>query len=413
MNVSRLIPRFIQARLNEALADSPVVLIHGPRQSGKTTLALTMDAAARYAYISFDDDVRREAARLDPIGFVADLPERVVLDEIQRVPELFTSIKLAVDRRRQPGRFILTGSSNVLLISKLADSLAGRMAILRLHPLTQAELAGHRPGFLDKLFQRRFKARAVARLGPELARRIAAGGFPSALARATPQRQAAWYRDYADTLAQRDVRELARIQGFDTVPRLLSVAAAQSARLFNASDLAAPFQLSRPTVRDYMTLLERLFVVNLLPAWHGNRLTRLVKTPKLHMGDTGLACAVLGVNPDALWEDRALLGQMLETFVCQELVRHASWSADPVVFHHFRDRDGTEVDLVVEMGSHMSGLEVKAGATVRPDDFRGLHKLKAAVGARFASGVVLYDGETTASFGADMFAVPLRNLWET
>ncbi len=413
MNGPGLIPRFIQTHLNEALADNPVVLIHGPRQSGKTTLALTMDAAGRYAYVSFDDDVKREAARLDPIGFVADLPERVVLDEIQRVPDLFTSIKLAVDRRRQPGRFVLTGSSNVLLIPKLADSLAGRMAILRLHPLTQAELAGHRPGFLDKLFRRRFKARAVARLGPELAQRIASGGFPAALARATLRRRSAWYRDYADTLAQRDIRDLARIQGLDTIPRLLSLAAAQSARLFNASNLAAPFQLSRPTVRDYLTLLERLFVVNLLPAWHGNRLTRLVKTPKLHMGDTGLACAVLGLDADALWADRTLLGQLLETFVFQELVRQASWGDDPAAFFHYRDRDGTEVDLVIETGSRLSGVEVKAGATVRPDDFSGLRKLKAASGAKFASGIVLYDGETTASFGDDMFAVPLRNLWET
>ncbi|HRX07030.1 MAG TPA: ATP-binding protein [Kiritimatiellia bacterium] len=413
MNGSRLFPRFIQARLSEALADNPVVLIHGPRQCGKTTLALTMDAADRYAYVSFDDDVKREAARLDPIGFVKDLPERVVLDEIQRVPDLFTSIKLAVDRRRQPGRFVLTGSSNVLLVPKLADSLAGRMAILRLHPLAQAELAGHRPGFLDKLFQRRFKARAVDRLGSELAQRIADGGFPAALARATPRRRSAWYRDYADTLAQKDMRDLARIQGLDTIPRLLSLAAAQSARLFNVSDLAAPFQLSRPTVRDYMILLERLFVVTRLPAWHGNRLTRLVKTPKLHLGDTGLACAVLGLDADALWTDRALLGQLVETFVCQELVRQASWSDDPVTFGHYRDRDGAEVDLVLETGSRLAGVEVKTGATVRPDDFRGLRKLKAAAGEKFASGVVLYDGETTASFGDDMIAVPIRNLWET
>ncbi len=209
------------------------------------------------------------------------------------------------------------------------------------------------------------------------------------------------------------MRDLARIQGLDTIPRLLSLAAAQYARLFNVSDLAAPFQLSRPTVRDYMILLERLFVVTRLPAWHGNRLTRLVKTPKLHLGDTGLACAVLGLDADALWTDRALLGQLVETFVCQELVRQASWSDDPVTFGHYRDRDGAEVDLVLETGSRLAGVEVKTGATVRPDDFRGLRKLKAAAGEKFASGVVLYDGETTASFGDDMIAVPIRNLWET
>jgi predicted AAA+ superfamily ATPase len=210
------------------------------------------------------------------------------------------------------------------------------------------------------------------------------------------------------------VRDLARISALDALPRLLALAAAQTARLLNVADLAAPFQLSRPTIRDYVTLLERVFPLETLPPWHSNRLSRLVKTPKLHLGDTGLACALLGVDGAALAADRPLLGQLLETFVFQELRRHASWHEEPLAFFHYRDKDGAEVDIVMERGARaLAGVEVKAAATVTTADFRGLRKLREAAGRRFAGGVVLYDGETSASFGDGLFAVPVRALWET
>jgi hypothetical protein len=406
-------PRFAEPRLVEALADTPVVLIHGARQSGKTTLAQKLGASRRYAYFSFDDDVALAAARADPVGFVADLPERAILDEVQRVPQLFTALKSAVDRRRTPGRFLLTGSANVLLVPKLADSLAGRMEILRLFPLAQCELAGRAPRFLDALFGGGFKVRRSERLGPALAERIVAGGYPAALARSQPHRRAAWYRDYVETLVQRDVRDLARISALDALPRLLALAAGQTARLVNVSELASPFQLSRPTIRDYVTLLERVFLLDLLPPWHSNRLSRLIKTPKLHAGDTGLACALLGLDAAALGQDRATLGQLLETFVYQELRRQAGWHASTIGFHHYRDKDGAEVDIVLERGAReVAGIEVKASATVTAADFRGLRKLVAAAGKRFTAGVVLYDGEATAGFGDGLYAVPIRRLWE-
>jgi hypothetical protein len=407
-------PRFAEVRLAEALADTPVVLIHGPRQCGKTTLAQKIGEARGYAYFSFDDHVTLSAARSDPIGFVGDLPERAVLDEVQRAPELFTALKTAVDRDRRPGRFILTGSANVLLVPRLADSLAGRMEILRLHPLAQCELAGRRPRFLDALLGGSFKLRRSERLGSELAERIAAGGYPAALARGAPRRRTAWYQDYVEALVQRDVRDLARISALDTLPRLLALAAGQTARLLNVSDIAAPFQQSRPTIRDYVTLLERVFLLDLLPSWHTNRLSRLVKSPKLHVGDTGVACALLGLDAAALVQDRATLGQLLETFVFQELRRQASFHEDALTFHHFRDKDGVEVDIVLERGAReIAGIEIKAAATVTDKDFRGLRKLAAAAGKRFVAGVVLYDGEATAGFGDGLYAAPIRSLWET
>ena len=414
MPPSRLLPRFAESRLVEALSDTPVVLIHGPRQCGKTTLAQAVGGRRGYTYMSFDEDVTLAAASADPVGFVGELPGRVILDEVQRAPAIFTALKLAVDRVRTPGRFLLTGSANVLLVPRLSDSLAGRMEIQRLHPLAQCELAGRDPGFLDRLFDGTFGARSHDRLGKQLAERVAAGGYPAALVRATARRRSAWYRDYIETLVQRDVRTLGRIASLDALPRLLALAAGQTARLINFSDLASPFHLSRPTIHDYVALLARVFLLEELPPWHSNRLSRLVKTPKLHVGDTGVACALLGLDAAALWDDRAVFGQLLETFVYQELRRQASWHDEEIRFHHFRDKDGAEVDVVLERGpGRIAGVEVKAGATVTASDFRGLRKLKDAAGRRFAAGVVLYDGETSAPFGDGLFAAPIRSLWET
>ena len=406
-------PRHAEARLVEALADTPVVLIHGPRQCGKTTLARMTGDPRGYTYFSFDDAATLAAAEADPVGFVADAPERTILDEVQRVPGLFTALKTAVDRRRAPGRFLLTGSSNVLLLPKLADSLAGRMEILRLFPFAQCEIEGRPPWFLDALFGATFPTRKYERLGREMAERIVAGGYPAALVRTTARRRAAWYRNYVETLMQRDVRDLARIHSLDALPRLLALAAGQTARLINVSDLAGPFRLSRPTIRDYVTLLERLFLLERIPPWHSNRLSRLIKTPKLHLGDTGVACALLGLDAHALASDRAILGRLLETFVVQELRREASWHGSDFRLHHFRNKDGVEVDLVIERGaSELAGVEVKAAATITPSDFRGLRKLQAVAGKGFRAGVLLYDGETSASFGDRLFAVPIRALWD-
>lgn len=410
---SPLYPRFAQKNLETALADTPAVLLHGPRQCGKTTLARLVGDPAGYAYRTFDEDVLRAAAQADPVGFVAGLPERVVLDEVQRVPALFLPLKAAIDRDRRPGRFILTGSANVLLLPQLADSLAGRMAVLRLHPLSQAELEGRPSPFIDQLFGEGFQRQSFGRLGPELARRIVAGGYPAALERPRASRRAAWYHDYLETVLQRDVRDLARIHALEALPRLLQLAATQTARLVNMASLATAFQLSRPTIDTYVTLLERLFLLEEIPPWHTNQLSRLIKSPKLHLGDTGIAGALLGVPAETLHDDRPLLGQLLETFVYQELRRQASGRDDRLAFYHFRDKDGAEVDLVLERGAlQLAGIEVKAAASVQEADFRGLRKLRTVAGPRFRGGVVLYDGEHLAGFGDRLFAVPLRCLWE-
>lgn len=438
-----LYPRSAERRLVEALEDSPVVLLHGPRQCGKTTLAQLTCAPDRltwrgdiptrygepptwrhslqgrnYGYFSFDDRVAREIARADPAGFVADLPGRVILDEVQHVPELFEAIKISVDRQRAPGRFLLAGSANIFLVPRLSESLAGRLQFVPLHPLTQYELTGRsdpsRPDadFLDALFGDGFPVFRSEYLGAQLAEKIVAGGYPAALERPTARRRANWYRNYVDSLVRRDVRDMTRIRSLDVLPRLLRGAAAQTAQLYNLSSLASPFELSRPSIESYVALLERLFLLERLPSWRGNRLKRLIRSPKLHLADTGLAAALLGADARSLAADRILLERLLETFVFQELRRQASWRDMPTEFSHFRDKDGVETDIVIEQASGaVAGVGVKASATVNRADFRGLRKLEKAAGDRFARGVVLYDGETSLPFGDRFHAVPVSRLW--
>jgi uncharacterized protein len=406
----RPLPRLARAGLEVSLKDTPVVLIQGPRQSGKTSLARIVAEPLGYGYATFDDENLVRSVRQDPLGFVTGLPPKMVLDEIQRVPEIFTAIKLVVDRDRQPGQFLLTGSADILLLPKLSESLAGRIEIIRLHPFSQAELREKPLHFLNCLFHADFKITAHERLGATLAELIVAGGFPAPLARPQARRNA-WYQSYIQTLVQRDVRNLARIAALDSIPRLLQLAANQTARLFNVSELAGPFQLSLPTVRDYITLLERVFLLELLPSWHLHPSKRLVKAPKLHLGDTGIAATLLGLNADRLNINRKLLGQLLETFVFQELRRQAILLGENVAFFHFRNRDDHEVDIVLESAGSVAGVEVKASATIRTEDFRGLRKLQEIAGEQFVCGVVLYDGETTLSFGHRLFAVPIRVLW--
>lgn len=413
MNHADLHPRLALARLREALADSPVVLLHGPRQCGKTTLATSLGEADGRRYLTLDDPATLLAVRTDPTGFILDLEGPVTIDEAQRVPELFLAIKQSVDRDRRAGRFLLTGSANALFVPTVADSLAGRMEMVRLHPLSEVEIAHRESTFLDRIFAADFKVAQAERLGPRLADLIVRGGYPEAVRRDSERARRTWSRDYLEAIIQRDVRDLARIQRLDILPRLLELAAAQTARLVNVSEIAGPFGVSRTTVRDYLTLLRHVFLMEELPAWHANRLKRLVKTPKLHVTDTGLACALLGVGADDLRQDRTLLGQLLETFVVQELRRQASGWEHAVRFSHYRDKDQLEVDIVLERGpGRIVGIEVKAGATIRDADRRGLERLRDAAGASFRCGVLLYDGETQVPLGDRIFAVPLRLVWD-
>ena len=425
----------------EALADSPAVLIQGPRQCGKTTLAQTIGASEGYQYFTFDDEGTRSYATEDPLGFVKTLPERAILDEAQLAPKLFPSIKLSIDNDRTAGRFILTGSVNLLQMTSIKESLAGRMDIVRLHPFSQNELERTAPRFLDSLFSSDKSSGNILEFrvgdpGPGgevekeeyfytrkgvvafdgrrqngIIERVVAGGYPTALRRA-PTRRANWYQTYIEALIERDASIIAEIHSLDTLSRLLELAAARTAQLLSVNGLASSFQLNRLTIRNYLTLLEKMFLLERIPPWHSNHLKRLVKTPKMHLCDTGVICALLNLNASSLSAKRPLFGQILETFVLQELKRQASAHQQRHTFHHFRDRYGIEVDIVIQRGAlAVAGIEVKASSTVVNSNFKGLRKLQEALGETFAGGVLLYTGDRVMAFGDKRYAVPLESLW--
>ena len=402
--------RFAERKLEEALQDTPVVLIHGSRQSGKTTLAQMIGKSHGYQYLSFDDVNQLNSAKADPVGFVDSLPEKIILDEIQRVPEIFTSIKASVDSNRMPGRFILTGSANILLLPNLSDSLAGRIEVINLRPLAQAEIIGTQSVVINNILSFRslleLPKTGYSKLGDKLGDLISAGGYPSALTRASASRRIAWYVGFVNTLIQRDIRDIASVQHINIMPKLLQLCASQTAKLFNVSDLASPFSISRPTIKDYIGLLEQLFLVEQIQPWHNNRISRLIKTPKMHLTDTGLVCALLNVNASNIKADRNVLGQLLETYIFQEIQKYIGWHDASLAIYHFRNKDKVEVDFVLQSGNRITGIEVKASATIQNSDFKGLIKLRDTIGDDFEQGVVFYDGESILSFGDRLFAIP-------
>jgi len=410
-----MIPRGLQPVLIKKMKYSPVILIHGPHQCGKTTLAEHVGKSQGYSYYTLDDPNIRNQARSDPKGFIGNTRTSMIIDEIQMAPELFRVIKMSVDQDGIPGRFILTGSTNLLHVPDLANALTGRMEVLHLYPLSQHEITqSHSPVFLERLFAEVFQTQRHEPLGIDLAHRMVRGGYPEALKSPSDQARTSWYRNYANALIQRDILDLEKIQLMDVIPRLLSIAASLSGQLFNMEDIASKVQISHDMMRDYMTLMERQFLINQLPPWYGNRMKRLTKKPKMHIGDSGLACTLLRVGSDSLEKNCSLLGQLLESFVVEELRRQGSYSPQDYEFYHYCDTDGVEVDLLVELSSfELAAIEVKASSKVVQSDFNGLRKIKSIEGDRLKVGVLLYDGEICSSFGDGMYAVPLRLLWDT
>lgn len=410
-----MLSRHIAGLLLDALADTPVVLLHGARQTGKSTLAQWLATAQHKArYITLDDAGILSAARSDPSGFIDGLEGPVVLDEVQRAPELFPAIKVSVDRNRKPGRFLLTGSANVLLLPRLSESLAGRMEILRLWPLSQGEIEGSKEGFVDALFAKALPSLTTARPArSQISHRLLRGGYPVVQDRLSEERRKAWFGSYITTILQRDVRDLANIEGLTALPRLLSLLAARATSLLNLSELSRGFAAPLTTLKRYMALLETTFLIQTLPPWSSNLSKRLVKTPRLVFGDTGLMSYLLGLNEQRLAEQTNLVGPLLENFVVMELQKQSAWSRVQPQMFHFRTQTGQEVDIVLEDSTgQLVGVEVKAASTVYTQDFKGLRALAELNSHRFHRGVVLYTGSESIPFGPRLHALPVSALWQ-
>jgi predicted AAA+ superfamily ATPase len=402
--------RFIRGRLVEALGDTPVVLLAGPRRAGKTTLARSMSDAGR-AYLTLDDQTTLAAARADPVAFVRGL-DLAIIDEVQRVPELMLAIKKAVDDDYRPGRFLLAGSANVMTLPRVADSLAGRIETIKLLPLSRAEIVGCRPQFLDRLFGGNLPRPTDVIVGKPLVDLILAGGFPEALLRRSGRRRQDWVRSYLTSVLTRDLRDIADVEKLTELPRFVRLLAEHAGELVNYSEIGKGIGVNYKTAQRYVGLLEQIFLVASLPSWHTNAIKRIVKTPKLHFFDSGLLATSRGLTAERLSHDRGALGSLLETFVFAEIMKLLTWSDLQLAVYHFRDQDKSEVDLVLERDDGMvAGLEIKASATVTASDFAGIKMLAAACGAKFAYGVVLYDGDTVVPFGPRLAAAPLSCLW--
>ena len=402
--------RFIERQLREALADTRVVLLTGPRQAGKTTLAEKL-ARDDMPYLTLDDDTTLDTAQRDPVGFVRGL-DHAIIDEVQRAPRLLLAIKRSVDIDKRPGRFLLTGSANLMLLPQVADSLAGRMALAELLPLSQSELRGKPSSFLERAFQGKAPAVGELVVGAELVRTVLSGGYPEALERSSWARRQKWFLDYLKAIIERDVRHIAKVDHLRQMPRLLRILAQHSGKLVNYSGVGAPLAISHVTTQKYVGIFEKQYLLRTLPPWYDNEIKRLVKTPKLHFLDSGLLAALRNLSTERLQTDRAIFGSLLETFVLAELLKLATWTGAHFEFHHFRDRYDNEVDIVIEdQDRHVVGIEVKSGATVTNEDFSGLRKLAEACGKRFTLGLVLYDHDTLVPFGERLFAAPISTLW--
>ena len=411
-----MLHRTLTRALVTALSDTPVVALHGARQTGKSTLAKSIAASSHpAAYFTLDDAPVLAAAAHDPAAFVAGLAGAVVLDEIQRAPDLLLAVKASVDRDRTPGRFLLTGSAQLMALPRLADSLAGRIEILTLHPFTQGEIAGVRESFVERVFSAApgLEAPAMELSPPDLRERIAAGGYPEAVARTSASRRGAWFRSYVDTATERTVRDVAEISGLPDLRRLLAALSYRSGSLVNAADLSRTLGLPQTTLKRYLALLEIAFLVRRLPAWSANLTARLVKTPKMYISDSGLLAHLLAADARRLRDEPALFGQVLESFVVTEIDRQSAWSDLPVRLLHYRTHVGREVDLVLEDDrGRIVGIEVKATASPAASDFNGLRSLAEAAGRRFHRGLLLCLSPAAVPFGSRLQTLPVCALWD-
>ena len=397
------------------MGDTPVVMLVGARQTGKSTLAEALVEHGDGGYLSFDDPRLLAAARADPMRFIDELGDTSVLDEVQRAPEIFLPIKVSVDRDRRPGRFLLTGSANPLFVPEVAEALAGRMEILTLWPFSQAEMAGAEGAVLTELL---FGSRGPSGLLPvereDLANRIVRGGFPEAIERSDERRRDQWFSSYLTAILERDVRSMADISRLEEMPNLMTALALRSRGHSNKSALSQDLGVPVSSIDRYLVLLERIYLVRRLPAWHNRFGPRLVKSPKLLLCDSGLLCNLLRWNEERLLSDPNSFGLALETFVGIELAKAADLDPGDPRLMHYRTSKGTEIDFLLEADDgRIAAIEVKAAGAIAAADFRRFDRLRDQLGPRFVRGVVFYMGDRVLPFGDRLEAWPVSALWSS
>jgi predicted AAA+ superfamily ATPase len=412
MTDPEIFPRLIAPYVLEAMRDTPVVLLVGPRQAGKTTLVKQIAGnSGEFRYLTLDDALTLLSAQEDPVGMIRSL-DRAVIDEIQRAPGLLLAIKKSVDEDRRPGRFLLTGSANLMALPTVADSLAGRMETLSLLPLSQSEIAGQSANWLDRVFADHLPQAGSSASDDDLVGRVLRGGYPEALTRSNDRRRTAWARQYLAAMVERDVRDIANIEKLDQLPRFLRALAQMAGQMCNYSQLGGQVGIDHKTAAKYLGIFEHMYLLKRVDVWARNRLKRMVKMPKLQFIDAGLLATLLDLTAEETQKEKTRFGHVLETFVYAELLKHASTAVGDYQLLYYRDADQVEVDVVIENAAgQVVGVEIKSSATVKESDLRGLRKLAGLAGSDFKMGVLLYDGDETLPLGDNIWAAPLSTLW--
>jgi predicted AAA+ superfamily ATPase len=410
--IGRILPRHVAGPIEAALADTRVVLVNGARQCGKSTLAVQVAGTRNAQWRSLDRAATRQAAEYDPTEFVADA-DLMVIDEVQRVPELLLAIKEAVDTDPRPGRFLLTGSARVLGLRGLPDALPGRMETIELWPLSQGEIEEKPDGFVDAIFGLGPELRHTSEVGRrDYIERVVRGGFPEAVAR-TAARRERFLDSYVADIVNRDVIQLSEIERGDEMRALTRLVAARSGQLLVPGTLANQLGLPQQTIKRYLGLLEEVFLIKRVPAWSRNLSSRAVGTPKVAMVDSGIAANLLDLDTASFRQPHSAFGPVLEGFVTMEVARQLTWCQQRAELYHYRTKDQVEVDIIVEnRRGQVVAIDVKAASTVRAEDFRGLRHLADRLGEDLVVGVVLYTGQQTLPFGPRFRAIPISALWE-
>ena len=405
-----MIERSARTALKEALGDTPVVLIHGPRQSGKSTLGQNLEPDRKY--VTLDDPIALSLAKRDPRAFLQAYPSPVMIDEVQRAPELFLAIKLEVDRNRTPGKYLLTGSANVLNLPKLADSLAGRMEIVDLLPFTQGELELRSDRFVDMAFGDQFNPSFEQEDLRGIVDRIVRGGFPEASLRSSQSRRDAWFANYVRTLLERDVKDVAHIDALAQMPLLLKLLAVRAGSVLNASGLATETGIPYTSLKRYLSLLETIFLLRLVNTWSSDRSRVLTKAPKAFLVDTGLLCYLANLDSRSLLNDSLRLTPVLENFVAMELMKQCTIGEVRPWLLHLRTIRHLSVDFVLESRrGDLVGIQVRANSTLHPDDADGLRFMRDLAGSSFVRGIVLYTGSEVQPLDERIVGVPISALW--
>lgn len=419
-----MLARNLTPSISASLKGFPVLFLGGARQSGKSTLVREMlPKSLRADYYTFDDARTLDVASSSPQEFVESIKLPAIIDEVQMVEGIARAIKLVVDRQRQPGMFILTGSASLMVMPKLADALVGRMHTETLYPFSQSELSGIKSDFLQNVFDGALKMspesgvqhtkNRQSTLKEDLAARIIRGGFPTAALQSDEKLRRQWFGAYLSDVIRRDIRQISDIDRLNSIPNLLTHIASSIGGLLNVTELGGKINLPSSTMSRYLSLLQSTYLVNLVKPWSAKLTTTLTKSSRLYLVDTGLACYLLKLDRKRLLADEQTFGRLLENFVFTELVKQIGWSKVECEVFHFRTRTGFEVDFIIQSSDgRLIPLEVKLAKSVTKDDFRGIDYFASQFMSKYHRGIVLYCGERVVPFGNNKWAIPIDLLWQ-